>query len=155
MASLADALEQSYEPQKYNCSGFVIAAVNSLEDAGLRLPTDDNADSLIEYWSTHWVSVDGGLAAANLAASGRLVVAGARSSEYSPPRNNGHVVIVAPITKDGPVTATDLYRGKYPRAWCGDIGRKYMSKGTLSVGEIFNVAVRDKIHYFTPPVART
>ena len=152
MATLAEALEASYEPQKYDCSGFVKAAVNGLDNASLKVPTDDDADSLIDYWSKNWVVVDGGLAAANLAASGRLVVAGVRSGEYSPARDMGHVVIIAPITKDGPVTTKDLYHGKYPRAWGGDIGRTYMSKGTLSVGEIFNRGVRDKIHYFTPPL---
>ena len=128
------------------------AAVNGLDNAALWLPPDDDADALIDYWSKNWVAVKNGLAAANLAASGRLVVAGVKSDEYSPARDNGHVVIIAPITTSGPVTSKDLYHGKYPRAWGGDIGRKYMSKGTLSVGEIFNVKVRDKVHYFTPPL---
>jgi len=80
------------------------------------------------------------------------VVAGLQSGEYSPKRAMGHVVIIAPITKNGPVTPDDLYHGEYPLAWGGDIGRTYMSKGTLSVGEIFNKSVRDKVRYFTPPI---
>jgi hypothetical protein len=153
MATLSDALELSYEPHKYDCSGFVKAAVNGLEDAALELPAEDDADALIDYWSKNWVAVDGGLAAANLAASGSLVVAGVQSGEYSPKRDMGHVVIIAPLTKNGPITADDLYHGLYPLAWGGDIGRAYMSKGTLSVGEIFNKSVRDKVRYFTPPTA--
>ena len=70
--------------------------------------------------------------------AGALVIAGLKSYEHTPARNNGHVVIVVDGT---------LYRGIYPMVWGGSIGNA-QSKGTKSVGEVWNRADRDAVLYY-------
>lgn len=150
MATLSEALEGAYEAYKYDCSGFVRETADQLADPAVKVPPG-NADAQMDYFEKYWVKIDTALHAAVLATEGRFVVAGVRSDWYKVKRKNGHVVVIQPVATAGPVTAKDLWRGKYPRAWGGDIGRSYMSKGTRSVGEIFAVEVRDKVRYFAAP----
>lgn len=149
MATLKEKFQTVYDgsnsagvPNKYNCSGFVRGA---LDAAGFRLEGDD-ADDQIDYMETNWDSIGVGkhVEAADKARAGFLVVAGVKKDEYVPKRDHGHVVVLIPTE---PVKR---YHGKYSNAWGGDLGKKYMSEGTLSVGEIFAVQVRAKIRYYTP-----
>jgi hypothetical protein len=162
--ALADSLERAYDGQielverskdaegrvvvrkttlenKFNCSGFVKGV---LKDTGQDIPSGLNADGLIDYWEANWTRVQNiemAIAAAN---GGQLVVAGLKSTDYTPAKSNGHVVVVIPTR------AEDLYRGTYPKAWGGDIGKKYMSRGNKSVGEIFSRKMRDSLRFYTP-----
>lgn len=147
VATFRQILEQAYESNEYNCSGFVRDTATRL---GIRI-VGDTADAQIDFMEMHWVHVRSGLEASVLASSGFLVVAGVKSTDYQPPKAHGHVVIVRPVLKEGPISAADLDQGKYPRVWGGDIGRTYMTRGQRSVGEILRRQVRDAVRYYTPP----
>lgn len=145
--TLTQILARAYRDEWDNCSGFVriVAAELGFPIRGAE------ADDQLDYLEANWLRLKNGLHAAEVAAEGRLVVAGVKSSDYPPPRKHGHVVVIPPIRLGLPVSGADLYRGAYPPAWGGDIGRRYMSQGNLSVGQIFNQQVRDKVKYYTPP----
>lgn len=148
MDDLNAIFESAYDRHKYNCSGFVRDAASAL---GFRI-VGAQADDQLDFMEQHWVRLKDGMHAAEVASQSFFVVGGVKSTDYTPARNHGHVVIIHPLpTAELPVTKADLYRGVYPRAWGGDIGRKYMSTGNKSVGEIFNTRVRDKVRYYTPP----
>jgi hypothetical protein len=65
-----------------------------------------------------------------------LVIAGLKSSEHRPPRNNGHVAIVV----SGP-----LANGKYPTGYWGSSGGASAKNQTLNYS--WNAADRDNVHY--------
>jgi hypothetical protein len=139
-----DSTDAAGRRNAHNCSGFLRGAV---KEAGFSVE-GATADQQIEYMEKHWTKLGVGthVKAADAAQAGFLVVAGVKSSEYQPKRTNGHVVVLIPTDPK------QRYHGKYAKAWGGDIGKKYMSNGSLSVGEIFAVQVRDRIRYYTPPV---
>jgi hypothetical protein len=149
MATLKPIFEAAFEKHKYNCSGFVRETAAAL---GFKIE-GAQADNQLDFMEAHWIRLKNGIQAAEVASQGFFVVAGVKSTEYKPRRNHGHVVVIKPLSPDQlPVKKSSLYHGVYPRAWGGDIGRRYASQGDKSVGEIFNVAVRDKVKYYTPPV---
>lgn len=117
-----------------NCSGFLKSVAAGL---GVKLPGELNADGLVAHLERHWRPLPSGEAAAAQAAAGWLVVAGLASLRHTPPRRNGHVAIVV---------AGPLYRGKYPRVWCGSLGGA-QSRGEKSVGEVWNRTDRDAVSY--------
>ena len=103
-----------------------------------------NADGLVDFMKNqNWTVVSSGSEAATKATAGMFVVAGLKSSEHNPARSNGHVAVVV---------SGDLYRGKYPKAWCGSIGGA-QSQGTKSTGEIWNRTDRDSVIYYMYPLA--
>jgi hypothetical protein len=151
MATLKEAFKTVYDASneagvenKYNCSGF---ARDAVEAAGFQLEGGD-ADAQIDFMQANWdcIGIGKHVEAADKAKAGFLVVAGVKKDEYEPKRAHGHVVVLIPTEP------ANRYHGKFARAWGGDIGKTYMSEGTLSVGEIFAVQVRSKIRYYTPPV---
>ena len=150
MATFRNILETAYSTNgnEYNCSGFVrdVAAGIGVKIVG------ENADAQLDFMDRHWVRIKTALEATVLASRGFLVVAGVKSSDYNPPRKHGHVVIVRPVSKKGAVDSSDLDRGKYPRVWGGDIGRKYMSQGELSIGNMLRKEVRDTVRYYAPSI---
>lgn len=123
---------------KNNCSGFlqsVAAALNVPIPAG-------NADAIMSGLpqASGWKELKSGAEAAQKASQGWFVIAGLKGSDHNPARNNGHVAVVIGGT---------LYRGTYPRCWCGSIaGPVGQSQGVRSVGEVWNRTDRDLVKYF-------
>src|ERR1700693_1200829 len=72
-----------------NCSGFVKAVAKRL---GVQLP-DKNADGIIDYLdgSDDWGRDYSGTDASRFASAGQLIIAGLKSDEHMPSRNQGHV----------------------------------------------------------------
>lgn len=121
---------------KNNCSGLVKAVAQKLNVAMV----NGQADAIVEYLAGHdsWQELASGTEARTQAETGHLVIAGLKSGDHSPGRNSGHVVIVVGGTP---------YRGKYPKCWSGSTGTA-QSKGTKSVGEVWNTRDRDNVHYY-------
>jgi hypothetical protein len=129
------ACRKHYSAYSNDCSAYVRAVTAELGHA-----VSGNANGIMNELAgtpSKWEPID--RAAAALAVkTGALVIAGLKSSDHNPPRNNGHVVIVV----DGP-----LYRNIYPLCWGGSIGSA-QSQGTKSVGEVWNRSDRDAILYY-------
>jgi hypothetical protein len=134
-ASVNEAVVAAYASNLADCSGF-------LRDVGLRLGyvLSGNADTLIDTFRRSWRELDSIALVLQEVRAGRFVVAGLKSDDHTPKRQHGHVVVIV----DGP-----LYRGKYPRCWCGSIGAA-QSKGTKSIGEVWSASDRDNVCYFEP-----
>ena len=136
VASRIDAaVAAAYDANANDCSAFVRAAA-----ARLGYTFSGNADALVDTFRLNWREIEEVGRVLLEVRVGRFVVAGLRSDEHTPKRSNGHVAVVV----DGP-----LYHGKYPRCWSGSIGSA-QSKGTKSVGEIWNQNDRDNVSYFEP-----
>lgn len=118
-----------------NCSGFVKAVAKKL---GVPLGETLNADGLVDAISSSWTKLASGKDAATEAGLGKFVVAGMRAKDHAPSRNHGHVVVIV---------SGDLYRDKYPKCWGGSLGSA-QSRGTKSVGEVWNRADRDNVGYW-------
>lgn len=128
------ACRKHYAAYSGDCSGFVHAVTTELGH-----PLSGNANSMMTALagSSAWQSID--RAEAVEAVKGNtLVVAGLKSGDHNPARNNGHIVIVVDGT---------LYRGLYPIVWGGSIGNA-QSRGTKSVGEVWNRSDRDAVLYY-------
>ncbi len=126
------ACKKAYEKWSGDCSGFVKAV-----GAELSIVLIGNADAIVESMGKVWTATDAA-SCLQWVRSGRLVIAGLSSKSHTPARNNGHVVVIV----DG-----EMYRGKYPRCWGGSLGSA-QSKGTKSVGEVWNTKDRDAVKYF-------
>lgn len=121
---------------KNNCSGFLKCVANKL---GVVMPSGADANGLVDYMKKQqWKVLASGVEAALQAGNGMFVVAGLRSDEHNPARTYGHV---------GVVVSGTMYRGIYPKCWCGSIGSA-QSQGTKSVGEIWNKKDRDSVVYY-------
>jgi len=121
---------------KNNCSGLVKAVAKELNIA---IP-NGQADTIVEYLDEHdsWEELASGEAAKIKAETGHFVIAGLKSSNHSPSRASGHVVIVVGGT---------MYHNKYPKCWSGSTGGA-QSNGNKSVGEVWNRTDRDNVHYY-------
>lgn len=129
------ACRKHYTAHSNDCSAYVRAVT-----AELGHPVSGNANGIMNELANtpdRWEPLDRA-AAIEAVKNGALVVAGLKSSDHNPPRNNGHVVIVV----DGP-----LYRNTYPLVWGGSIGSA-QSPGTKSVGEVWNRSDRDAVRYY-------
>lgn len=133
---VVDACKKSYAAWKDDCSGFVRAVAKEL---GITL--EGNADSIVSSISIYWTPVTDAAQAVQLAEKGTLVIGGLKSSQHTPSRSHGHVVVVVPGA---------MYQGKYPIVWGGSIGSA-ASQGTKSVGEVWNRADRDNVKYWYKP----
>lgn len=131
---IVTACRNNYAAYSGDCSAFVRAVTQDLGH-----PLDGNANGIMRQLAglSTWEAVDRA-AAVTAVAAGSLVIAGLKSGDHTPPRNNGHVVVVV----DG-----DLYRGIYPMCWGGSIGNA-QSRGTKSVGEVWNRTDRDNVLYY-------
>ena len=129
------ACKKHYDTYSDDCSGFVRAVAKEL---GYSL--SGNADALMAQLAKDWTKIDRAKAV-ELAKAGTLVIAGLKSSQHNPPRNNGHVVIVVEGV---------LYNNKYPPVWGGSIGAA-QSRGTKTVGEVWRSTDRDAVQYYQPP----
>src|SRR5690349_8850909 len=134
-AEIVAACRKHYAAHKNDCSAYVRAVT-----AELGHPVSGNANGIMNELASatdRWEKIDRAAAVAAVT-TGALVIAGLKSSEHNPPRNNGHVVIVV----EGP-----LYRNTYPLVWGGSIGNA-QSQGTKSVGEVWNRSDRDAVLYY-------
>lgn len=156
MTTLNEIFQHAYDTKeegtgrqgKNNCSGFVrmVAAQLHIKLEG------QQADDQLRYMERHWFLLKDATHALQLASQRYFVVAGLKSSEYEPPESHGHIVVVQPLTSaQMPVGPEDMYHGKYPYVWGGDLRGTYMTQGKRSIGEIINKKVRDKVRYYTPP----
>jgi hypothetical protein len=146
---IIDSCKQSWEEEfipgtqnKNNCSGFVKSVTKKL---GVPLP-DANADGIVDALGKSWKKLASGAEAAQQATAGTFVVAGLKAAKHTPPRNNGHVVIVV---------SGKLYKDKYPLCWGGSLGSA-QSRGEKSTGEVWNRTDRDNVVYYayTKPVGK-
>ena len=110
--SIVDQCKKAWEGEfvkglknRDNCSGFVKAVAKGL---GIPLSETANADGLMDEISTKWTAIASGKEAAHQAEVGKFVLAGLKSGNHNPVRNNGHVCIVI---------AGGLYERSTP--WCG------------------------------------
>lgn len=128
------ACRKHYATFSNDCSGFVRAVT-----AELGHPVSGNANGIMNELSrsSAWEAVDRATAIASVQ-TGALVIAGLKSFDHTPARNNGHVVIVVQGT---------LYRETYPIVWGGSIGNA-QSRGNKSVGEVWNRTDRDAVLYY-------
>ncbi len=131
---IVDACKKHYPMHSDDCSGFVRAVT-----AELGHPVSGTANGIMNELanSSAWEKIDRAKAI-DAVKAGALVIAGLKSQDHNPPRNNGHVVIVV----DGP-----LYRNTYPLVWGGSIGNA-QSRGTKTVGEVWSRADRDAVQYY-------
>jgi hypothetical protein len=129
---IIDRCEAAFDANKNDCSAFVRAVVAA---SGITLT--GQADNIVDQVTgTGWVQLTDGVQAASMADAGMLVIAGLKSSEHTPPRNNGHVAIVV----SGP-----LANGKYPTGYWGSSGGASAKNQTLNYS--WNPADRDHVHY--------
>jgi len=128
------ACKKHYTTYWNDCSGFVHAVTTELGH-----PVDGNADGMMKALagSPEWQSIDRA-AAVEAVKTGALVLAGLKAIDHNPPRSHGHIVVVI----DG-----ELYHKIYPLVWGGSIGSA-QSKGTKSVGEVWNRTDRDSVLYY-------
>jgi hypothetical protein len=110
---IIDVCENSWDANKSDCSGFVKAVANAL---GVNLfSAGDNADAIMDKLSTAagWGLIGDLPTVESDAASGMFVIAGLKSGDFSPPRANGHVVVV--------VNGDDPNHPGYPMAYWGTL----------------------------------
>jgi hypothetical protein len=128
-----DACEACYEANNGDCSAFVRAVAGQL---GVTLV--GNADDIVDTLraSAEWMPVADGVAAAQAAKDGKLVIAGLKGAEQAVPNPHGHCVVVV----DGP-----LAHAAYPTAYWGGIGGQPGKNQTLNWA--WTGADRDRVSY--------
>lgn len=105
-----DACEACFDAHKDDCSGFARAVAASF-DVELNGLAKDIVEALRA--GGEWAKLQDGVAAADSAKAGKLVLGGLRGDEQFEHSNHGHVVVVV----DGP-----LAHGRYPSAYWGSLG---------------------------------
>jgi hypothetical protein len=111
---IIDVCESNWDANKSDCSGFVKAVSNAL---GVSLFSDgDNADAIMDKLSTGagWNLIGDLPTVEGDAAAGTFVIAGLKSGDFTPPRANGHVIVV--------VKGDDPNHPGYPMAYWGTLG---------------------------------
>jgi len=128
-----------WDQYKSDCSGFAKAVAQRV---GIDLSGD--ADAIVDTIraGTPWNPLKDGVEAARTAEDKALVIGGLKSSELTPPRAHGHVVIVVP----GPLAS-----GLYPTAWWGTLGG--IGEKSKTVNFAFRQEDRDRVHYAYRPLA--
>jgi hypothetical protein len=150
--TVLEACEKHWPSQQRNCSGFVRAVANELF---VLLPGSSGQADWMTWFIKEWAAgsntmsgirpgPSAGLRAAEFAARGFLVVAGATSDEINSVRKippeartaHGHVVVVAPGLSDS----------GWPKGYWGTLGGTGYKNSSLS--KCFRAALRDKLHCF-------
>jgi hypothetical protein len=136
---IIDVCDANWEANKSDCNHFVKAVADAL---GVTLfGIGDNADAIVDKLSNApgWDAVADRASVETQAAAGEFIIAGLKSTEFTPPRNNGHVVVV--VNGDDPV------HPGYPMAYWGTlngVGQKDSSiRNTFIPGTDL-----DNVHYF-------
>jgi hypothetical protein len=128
-----DACEASFAAHESDCSGFARAVAAEL---GVRLR--GLANEIVDAIESDggWVPLADGVAAAQAAAAGKLVIGGLRGSDQAKPNAHGHVVVVV----GGP-----LARDAYPSAYWGRLGGG--GQRDMTVNFAWNRNDRDNVSY--------
>ncbi|MBO9154142.1 hypothetical protein ACFOTA_18145 [Chitinophaga sp. GCM10012297] len=130
---IIDTCGDKFEDHKSDCSGFATAVA---KEFGIIFA--GNADSIVtQIQGAGWTKLDNGVAAKGKADAGWFVVAGLKSSDHTPPRNNGHVAIVV---------SGGLAHGKYPTGSWGTLGGEGSLNKTLNYA--WNTNDRDNVLYY-------
>src|SRR5262245_66436702 len=132
-ARVRQVCETQWDAHKGDCSGFAKAVAVALGVALLGT-ANEIADRLSA--GAGWVVLGDGIAAAQAAREGKLVVAGLRGDQQHNVSTHGHVVVVV----DGV-----LAHGKYPPAYWGKLGGVGEKDTTLNFA--WNALDRDRITY--------
>lgn len=117
---VTDACEACFAAHANDCSGFARAVANQL-----RVTLSGLANEIVDTLgdSADWTVLADGVAAAQSAAAGKLVIGGLRGDEQANPDPHGHVVVVV---------AGPLAHGKYPSAYWGRLGGGGMKDQTVN-----------------------
>jgi len=111
---IKDACEANFVAHSGDCSGFARAVAGQLGVA-LNGLANDIVDTIRA--GAPWTALADGIAAAQAAADGKLVIGGLRGDQQANPDPHGHVVVVV-ATAPG----QSLAHGKYPFAYWGRLG---------------------------------
>jgi hypothetical protein len=133
VATVREACEASFDAHKGDCSGFARAVASALG-----VPLQGIADQIVETLRTGqgWSPLPNGVAAAQSAHNGKLVIAGLKGSEQARPDPHGHVVVVV----DGP-----LAHNRYPSGYWGKLGGTGAKNTTINFA--WTVDDRDQVSY--------
>lgn len=128
--------DKQFEAFKDNCSGFVKAVA-----AKFKIVLTGQADHIVDQMQeAGWTHLKNGKEAKEKADAGWLVIAGLKSKDHDPARNNGHVAIVV----KGPLDATHK---KYPMGYWGSSGGAAQANKPLNLA--WNPKDRDNVKYAT------
>ena len=132
-----DACEACFAAHADDCSGFARAVAQQLG-----VPLNGLANDIVDTISNspQWTVLDDGVAAAQQAAAGKLVIGGLRGDEQANPDPHGHVVVVV-ATPPG----QQLARGEYPFAYWGRLGGG--GKENETINWAWTEADRDNVTY--------
>lgn len=124
--------EEAWDANKADCSAFAKAVA-----VAYQIVLNGQANDIVDQiQGAGWTRLADGLAAKSAADQGKLVIAGLKGSDQTPPEAHGHVVVVV----SGP-----LAQGKYPTAYWGKlngVGRK-----NTTVNYAWKAVDRDKVVY--------
>jgi hypothetical protein len=128
-----EACEACFDAHAGDCSGFVRAVTSQL---GVQLHglANEIVDTIRD--GDDWTPLPDGIAAAQAAAAGKLVIGGLKGSEQGRPDPHGHVVVVV----TGP-----LAHDAYPSAYWGRLGGTGDKDKTINWA--WNAEDRDKVSY--------
>jgi hypothetical protein len=128
-----EACEACFDAHAGDCSGFVRAVTSQL---GVQLHglANEIVDTIRD--GDDWTPLSDGIAAAQAAAAGKLVIGGLKGSEQGRPDPHGHVVVVV----TGP-----LAHDAYPSAYWGRLGGTGDKDKTINWA--WNAEDRDKVSY--------
>jgi hypothetical protein len=122
--AVKDACEACFAANANDCSGFARAVASRLEVTLIGL-ANDIVDTIRN--DPAWLPLADGVAAAEGAAAGKLILGGLRGDEQTHPDAHGHVVVVV-ATPAGQQPA----HGKYPFAYWGRLGGGGMRDQTVN-----------------------
>lgn len=128
-----EACEACFKAHQGDCSGFARAVATTLD-----VPLQGNADQIVQTirGGQGWTLLPNGVAAAQSAKAGKLVIGGLKGSEQAHPNPHGHVVVVV----DGP-----LAHNAYPSAYWGSLGGKSGNHDTTN--DAWIAQDRDRVSY--------
>jgi len=135
-----DACDASFAAHENDCSGFAKAVATEL-DVPLAGLANDIVDTITG--GNGWELLKDGVAAAEAAEAGNLVIGGLRGSEQAHPVEHGHVIVVV---------GRPLAHGKYPSAYWGRLGGGGKTNTTANFA--WNTADRDRVFYARHDIPR-
>ena len=130
---IIEACEACFEANKADCSGFA-RAVASRVGVTLQGVADEIVESL--RTSPDWIPLSDGVASAQSANNGKLVMAGLKGAEQAHPNAHGHVVVVV---------SGSLAHNAYPTAYWGSLGGDPGKEKTLNFA--WTAEDRDRVSY--------
>ena len=128
-----EACEACFDAHAGDCSGFARAVAGQVG-----VPLQGLADQIIDTirGANGWRPLRDGIAAAQSATAGKLVIGGLKGSEQANPDPHGHVVVVV----TGP-----LAHNAYPSAYWGRLGGNGAKDKTINWA--WTAEDRDRVSY--------